>query len=100
MLSGLFAVRSGWIGLAVLIVGVTEAWAEQKQDARAQQIVQVAMQTELDASRNDHSHWKYKDVYKSPDQNKVFWVVETSNGSVKKAVQKDGQPLSPQELKE
>ena len=42
-----------WLGALVLGAGVVGVRAEQ-QDLRAQGIVRVAMQTELDASRDDH----------------------------------------------
>ena len=85
------------VGL-VLLLGVGNGWGRQ-QDSRAQEIVRVATQTEIDASREDHSHWEYKDFYKGESGAKVLLVVETGKGSLKKKVEADGRPLTPEELK-
>lgn len=58
----------------------------------ANQIVQTAVNTELAASRNDHSLWRYRDEQR--DANKVSIVVQTTKGSVKRLIEKNGQPLT------
>jgi hypothetical protein len=88
---------AGLFAVAVAVVGGTGALA-QEQDATARDLVRVATQTELDASRDDHSRWEYKDVYRSSDGEKVFRVVETGNGSLKKKVEENGRPLTATEL--
>jgi hypothetical protein len=60
----------------------------------------MAVQTELDASRNDHSRWEYKDVYKGASGEKVFRVIETDKGTVKKKIEENGRPLTPEELQQ
>jgi hypothetical protein len=85
------------VGL-VLLLGVGSGWGRQ-QDTRAQEIVRVATQTEMDACREDHSRWEYKDFYKGESGAKVLLVVETGRGALKKKVEEDGRPLSPEELK-
>jgi len=90
---------SSWLGVLALAIGVVGVRAQQ-QDPKAQQMVRVAMQVELDASRDDHSHWEYKEVYKGLEGVKVFRVVETGKGSLKKKLEESGRPLTAEELKQ
>lgn len=59
------------------------------------QIVQTAVNTELAASRTDHTLWKYRDEQR--DANKVSNVVQTAEGSVKRLIEKNGRPLTAEE---
>ncbi len=61
------------------------------------QIVQTAVKTELAASRNDHSLWRYRDAERQ--SGKISIVVQTAQGSVKRLVEKDGAPLSSDEAR-
>lgn len=56
------------------------------------QIVQTAVNTELAASRNDHSLWRYRDEQR--DAGKVSIVVQTAKGSVKRLIERDAAPLT------
>lgn len=60
------------------------------QDAKA--LVSKAVRSELAADQNDHSLWRYRDEQKV--QNKVSIVVNTRQGSVKRLIERNGQPLS------
>jgi hypothetical protein len=83
-----FLWRSRVLVLAICTVaGCAPLYA---QDAK--QIVQKAVEQELTAGKADHSHWRYRDDRK--DAHSVYIVVETSQGSVKKLIERDGQPLS------
>ena len=57
------------------------------------EIVQQAVNTEIAASRNDHSLWRYRQEEKLPVQT-LSLVVQTSQGSIKQKIQQDGKPLS------
>lgn len=82
-------VRSVLAALVVIVsVGCARVYA---QDAK--QIVQKAVDEELAAARSDHSHWRYLDKRKESDDS-VYSVVETSEGSVKRLIERGGQPLS------
>jgi hypothetical protein len=83
-----------------LAVGVATAQVMPKQDAKAQEMVRVAVQTELKASEADHSHWQYKDVDKKPEGETVSLVVETQHGSISKKMVVNGRTLSAEELKQ
>jgi hypothetical protein len=89
-----------WFGLGLLtLVGVVAAQGQAKQDAKAQEMVRVAAQTELNASKVDHSHWQFKDVDKKAEGVTVAWVVETEHGALNKKTEVNGRMLSPEELK-
>ncbi len=71
--------------VSVLLLSLTAiSLHAQHQDPRAQAIVHAAVQTELAADRDDHSRWQYRDLYRNPDGESLFQVVETDHGSVKK----------------
>jgi hypothetical protein len=73
--------------------------AQLQQDIHAQALVRTAVQTELDADRDDHSRWCYRSLYRKPDSEAVYQVVETDHGSLKKKLKHNGQPLTPEQLK-
>ncbi len=69
------------------------------QDAKpAKEIVQTAMQAELDADKNDHTRWRYRDA-KKDGTDTVSIVVETEYGSVKRVIIKNGQALTEAEAR-
>jgi hypothetical protein len=69
------------------------------QDAKpAKEIVKSAMQAELDADKNDHSRWRYR-VAKKDGTDTVSIVVETAQGSVRRVITKNGQPLTEAEAR-
>ncbi len=65
------------------------------QDARS--LVQRAVQSEMKASHEDHSLWRYRDDEK--DKSTVSIVVETASGSVKRMIERGGRPLSADDAK-
>jgi hypothetical protein len=83
----------------VFILSVITLQAQQKQDFRAQNLVRAAVKVELAADHDDHSRWQYRDLNRKPDGEFLYQVVETDHGSVKKKLKRNGQPLTPDELK-
>ena len=57
------------------------------------EIVQQAVNTEIAASLNDHSLWRYRQEEKLP-VHILSVVVQTSHGSIKEKIEQDGKPLS------
>jgi hypothetical protein len=55
-----------------------------------QDIVNQAVQTELSASRNDHTRWLYYDINRKPEETVHQWVAETGNGSVHRVLTEKG----------
>jgi hypothetical protein len=74
----------GAVGVALLVAPVVRA-----QDAR--EIVQQAVNDQLNADRNDNSHWRYVETEMNGDK---FVVVETETGAVKRHIEENGQPAS------
>ena len=63
-------------------------------------MVRSAMQSELSAAANDHTHWQYRDVNRNAEGETVYRVVETGHGSVRKKLVSGGRPLTREELKQ
>jgi hypothetical protein len=83
-------------GPALLVAALlANGSAARAQDAKA--IAQQAVTTELAADDADHSHWLYLDVDRKPNSSTKQWVAETSNGDMKRILDKNGRPLSQQE---
>jgi hypothetical protein len=89
-----------YLCLLGLSLGAGVASGQQEQDTKAQAIVRLAMETELAADANDHTHWQYRDVDKNAEGETVYRVVETWHGAVKKKIVAGGKPLSSEELKQ
>jgi hypothetical protein len=86
---------SHWIALAgFLLTGLSSSHAQGGKDAK--EIVRTAMQAELAADLNDHSRWRYRDDQRDGTDS-VSIVVETDYGSVKRAISRNGQPLTAQD---
>ena len=88
------------IAVSLVSAGLFAHAQQPKQDPRAQAIVRTAVQTELDADRDDHSRWRYRSTVTKPEGTFVYAVVETDRGSVKKKIQQDGRPLDSAGLNE
>jgi hypothetical protein len=74
----------GAAGVALLVVPAVRA-----QDAR--EIVQQAVNDQLNADRNDNSHWRYVETEMNGDK---FVVVETETGAIKRHIDENGHPAS------
>ena len=61
------------------------------QDAK--QFVQQAVQTELAADRDDHTHWLYFETDKRPDRTVKQWVAEARGGNLQRVIELNGQPV-------
>jgi hypothetical protein len=73
--------------IAFLIPAAT-AFAQNPRD-----LVRQAVQTELVASRNDHSHWLYFEFDRKPDKSVKQWVAEANSVSLERVIERNGQPL-------
>ncbi len=81
---------SGLLILGVLVMGQSGAALGQNPHA----IVGQAVQTELAADSNDHSHWIYYEVDRKPNDTVKQWVAQTNEGSLRRVVEENGQRLS------
>ncbi|HEY6488925.1 MAG: hypothetical protein WCC26_10530 [Terracidiphilus sp.] len=83
--------------IGFLILGTALVFGEllpaAAQDAK--QIVRTAVQTEITASRDDHSRWIYFDVDRKPSNTVRQWVAETSSGDLHRVLAEKGSALTP-----
>jgi len=63
----------------------------------AGQFVRQAVQTELADDRNDHSLWIYFETDRKPDHSVKQWVAAARDGSLKRIIETNGQPVPPAE---
>ena len=77
-----------WVGALGAVLGAL-AHAAKAQDAK--QIVQLAVNAELAAARDDQSHWRYVESEMDHSQ---YVVVETEHGALKRHIEEYGRPAS------
>jgi len=65
------------------------------QDAKS--IVSAAVQRELQADREDHTAYQYRDHDVTPEHDTLFYTVETPQGTLRKKLEDHNRPLSPPE---
>jgi hypothetical protein len=58
------------------------------------ELVAQAVQTELAASRNDHSHWLYFEIDRQPGKAVKQWVAQARSASLNRVVERNGHALS------
>jgi hypothetical protein len=85
-----------WVLMLSLLVGQYTLHAQEAKPAK--EIVRTAMQAELAADKDDHTRWRYRDA-KKDGADTVSIVVETAQGSVKRVISKNGQPLTEAEAR-
>jgi hypothetical protein len=78
----------------ILFLGVSlwQASAVFGQDPK--HLVQLAVQTELAADRDDHSRWLYFETNRKPEHTVKQWVAETRDGDLRRVIELNGQPIS------
>lgn len=79
-------VEKYWVG-ALGVVLVVSAHGVHAQDAK--QIVQMAVNTQLAADRDDNTHWRY--IRTDDGKDKVV-VVETEHGAISRHIELNGKP--------
>jgi hypothetical protein len=84
--------KTYWIFVLGVVLGAS---APHLQAEDAKQIVQKAVNTQLEADRNDHSHWRY--IRTDAGKDKVV-VVETENGAISRHIEVNGKPALPELL--
>ncbi|HET8638173.1 MAG TPA: hypothetical protein VFL96_15090 [Acidobacteriaceae bacterium] len=52
------------------------------------------MNTEIAKDKADRSRWIFYEVDKKPDKSVVQWVAQTSQGSIKRVLKKNGHPIA------
>ena len=65
----------------------------QGSDPHAQQLLKVAVQTELNEAERDHSVWTYTDHDKTAEKDAVYRVVDSPAGGVRRMTELNGHPV-------
>lgn len=88
--------RCGRLILVAFLVGLGGAAFGQNPTA----IVQQAVQTELQAARDDHSCWLFFENDRTASGSVRQWVAQTHEGDLKRVLEQDGKPVSPPEQRQ
>jgi hypothetical protein len=64
------------------------------------QIVQQAVQTELAADRDDHTHWLYYETDSEPRKSVKQWVAQAQAATLERVMERNGQALSEAQQRE
>ena len=87
--------RTRFFTLATLLLAAFTGGAQTPRD-----VVRQAVQTELDASRNDHSHWLYFEIDRQPSKTVKRWVAQANSASIDRVVELNGQAVSESQQRE
>lgn len=87
--------RTRRIVFAILLVSALPVHAQSPRD-----LVRQAVQTELVASDNDHSHWLYFEIDLQPNKAVKQWVAQATSVSLNRVVERDGRQLSQSEQRQ
>jgi hypothetical protein len=68
----------------------------QGSDPSALNEVRQAVSAELRANETDKSNWTYRESNITPEKNAVYTTIETPQGTLRRLIELDGHPLSPQ----
>lgn len=84
------------VGFAVLFFSPNLPAAQpQGSDPSALEDLRQAMNAELEANRTDKSIWTYREANNTTDKNAVYTTVETPQGTLRRLIELNGHPLSP-----
>ena len=80
---------------------VTLLALDQMSFAQApKEIVEQAVQTELAANRNDHSHWLYFEIDRQPGKVVKQWVAQARSVNLDRVIERNGQTLPENEQRQ
>ena len=96
MLRKLSIARFVPLAAAILLAVPAAALHAQASDPRAEAAIQASVDAELEAARTDKSNWMYHDRDVSPTRNALYMTIETPQGSLRRLLELNNQPLSPQ----
>ena len=89
------ASRSSLVRTAVfLALGVCPSSPAQTSEPAAVSAIRNAVNSELNASRLDHSAWNYRDHDVTPGKDAISHVIETPKGDLKRLLELNGRPLT------
>jgi hypothetical protein len=81
---------------ALFLLGICASpTVAQVSQPDALQALRAAVRTEMEENHADQSIWTYQDHDKTPDQDGTFLTIETRQGTLRRLIALNGQPLSP-----
>lgn len=84
------------LGFALISPGFALWASQQGSDPAAVEMVRQAVNAELEANRTDKSIWMYRESDVTNEKNAVYTTVETTQGTLRRLIELNGHPLSPQ----
>jgi hypothetical protein len=93
-----FGLRALFLALGLVFISPGCAlWASQQgSNPAAVEQVRQAVNAELEANRTDKSIWTYRESDVTNDKNAVYTTIETTQGTLRRLIELNGHPLSPQ----
>lgn len=67
----------------------------QGSQPEALQALRAAVRAEMDANQSDKTIWTYRDHDKTPEADGTYLTIETRQGTLRRLIALNGQPLSP-----
>lgn len=89
------AVPSLAAALASAFLMISLAIPAKAEDPK--QIVQEAVQTEIEAGKSDHTKWLFYETDRKPGHTVKQWVAQTPKGSIERVLEENGRPTNEQE---
>ena len=82
--------------LPVLLLGLPPSrLLAQGSQPEALQALRAAVRAEMEANQTDKTIWTYHDHDKTPDADGTYLTIETRQGTLRRLIALNGQPLSP-----
>ncbi len=79
---------------SLLLSVCTSSLIAQVSQPDALRVLRTAVRAEMEADHADQSIWTYRDHDKTPDQDGTFLTIETRQGTLRRLIELNGEPLS------
>lgn len=94
LLLTIFFFVPSWVAhSAAAPIGLPHASAAAKEPD-PQELVKRMVQNELNAAKNDSTHWRFRKLDAKPDKKETWDVIETKSGEIQRLLEIDGHPLT------
>jgi hypothetical protein len=94
MRDGTPSLAAAFASIVFVVLLATQARAEDPK-----QIVQEAVQTEMEAGKSDHTKWIFYETDRKPGHTVKQWVAQTPKGSLERVLEENGRTTNDQEQK-
>ncbi len=89
--------------LCIVLIPSSSAFPQNKpgeKEPSAGELLRQAVNSELKAQSDDHSHWMYQDTTKDRGKEQVKWIVETRDGDLDRLLSVNGRPATKDQQKQ